>query len=251
MAHGQGIEPLAGRPTVKLERVTLACLAPLSMFSPDVYARLRAQLPNSVKLVAVTKTRAIAELEAAYGAGVRDFAESRVQEALPKIEALEHLPGLRWHFIGPLQGNKARKVVEHFDWIHSVHNLALAQRLDRLMGEMGRYPQTLLQVKLLPDDRKGGWTQEQLQTDLKELITLAKPVQGLMTILPFGLSPAERLTAFENTAHLAQWLRENSPWPLPELSMGMSGDYPEAVAAGATMVRLGTILFGDRPSTLK
>jgi pyridoxal phosphate enzyme (YggS family) len=217
------------------------------MFSPTVYSEIASQLPASVKLIAVTKTKAIADIEAAYGAGIRDFAESRVQESLPKIEALSGLTDIQWHFIGRLQGNKARKVVEHFTWIHSVDQLTLAQRLDRLAQELNRTPNVLLQVKLLPDDKKTGWTPTELRDDLPELQTLKfLNIRGLMTILPLGLTPTDRQATFQATTDLAHQLTQDFGLNLAELSMGMSQDYPQAIAAGATMIRLGSVLFGDR-----
>lgn len=222
-------------------------LKPLPMFSPTVYSQIAAHLPASVKLIAVTKTKAIADIEAAYGAGLRDFAESRVQEALPKIEALSHLTDITWHFIGRVQGNKARRVVENFAWIHAVDHLALAQRLDRLAQELALAPNLLLQVKPLPDENKTGWTPAQLARELPELQTLKfLNIRGLMTILPLGLTPPQRQAAFQTTTDLAHRLSQEFGLNLSELSMGMSQDYPQAIAAGATMIRLGTVLFGDR-----
>lgn len=217
------------------------------MFSPSVYSEITAHLPSTVRLIAVTKTKAIADIEAAYGVGLRDFAESRIQEALPKIKALAGYGDINWHFIGRLQGNKARRVVENFTWIHSVDNLAMAARLDRIAGELGQCPRALLQVKMLPDDNKSGWTKEELTVDLPKLAPLTNlQITGLMTILPLGLTPNERQQTFQQVQALAAEISHHSPLKLTELSMGMSGDYGQAVAAGATMVRLGTILFGDR-----
>lgn len=217
------------------------------MFSPSVYSEIITTLPPTVRLIAVTKTKAIADIEAAYGEGLRDFAESRIQEALPKIEALANYKDINWHFIGRLQGNKARKVVENFAYIHSIDNLPIAVRLDSIAGELEKYPQALLQVKLLPDENKSGWTKEELNVDLPQLELLKNlKITGLMTILPLGLSSGDRQLTFTQLKNLAEEISHHSTLELRELSMGMSGDYPEAIAAGATMIRLGTILFGDR-----
>ncbi|MBE9175315.1 YggS family pyridoxal phosphate-dependent enzyme [Synechocystis salina LEGE 06155] len=217
------------------------------MFSPSVYSEIITTLPPSVRLVAVTKTKAIADIEAAYGAGIRDFAESRIQEALPKIEVLASYKDINWHFIGRLQSNKARKVVENFAYIHSIDNLAIAARLDHIAGELGKHPQGLLQVKLRQDENKSGWTKEALSIDLPQLELFRNlKICGLMTILPLGLSPGDRQQTFAELKGLAEEISHTHNLSLTELSMGMSGDYLEAVAAGATMVRLGTILFGDR-----
>ncbi len=208
---------------------------------------VQSSLPTSVKLIAVSKTVPSEVLRLAYEAGLRDFAESRVQEALPKQTELADLTDICWHFIGHLQANKARKVIEHFTWIHSVHSLALAQRLDQLAIALERHPQICLQVKLLPDEHKSGWNPDQLRQDLPILETLTQiNIQGLMTILPLGLTTEERFQAFQALDTLRRSLSQTSSLALPELSMGMSNDYPEALQAGATMVRLGSLLFGDR-----
>ncbi|MBD2101085.1 YggS family pyridoxal phosphate-dependent enzyme [Leptolyngbya sp. FACHB-261] len=211
---------------------------------------IQAQLPPQVRLIAVSKQVSLEKMRLAYAAGVRDFGESQVQEVAHKHSALSDLPGIRWHLIGHLQSNKVRPAIELFDWIHSVDDLKLAQRLDRLAGELGKTPKVCLQVKLLPDPNKYGWEVDALLQDLK-LLNQCQHLQilGLMTILPFGLAAEEALRAFEQARELADRIRGLAlpQIQMQELSMGMSGDYPQAVAAGATMVRLGTILFGDRP----
>jgi len=213
------------------------------------WQQLRAAVPSHVKIVAVSKTFSPEAVRAAYAAGARDFGESRLQEALPKQAALQDLPEIRWHFIGHLQGNKAKKALTHFDWIHTCDSLKLAQRLDRLAGEMGKSPGVFLQVKPLPDPDKYGWSLEQLQTELSALDRCEQlSVRGLMTILPRSLSPEQLATAFTQVRDLAARIR-TSQWQhlsMEELSMGMSGDYSAAIAAGATMIRLGRVLFGDR-----
>lgn len=219
---------------------------PINPLGEQIQA-IQAGLPASVKLIAVSKTVPSEVLRVAYEAGLRDFAESRVQEALPKQAELADLTDICWHFIGHLQGNKARKVIEHFPWIHSVHSLELAQRLNQLAIALERHPQICLQVKLLPDEHKSGWHPDQLRQDLPILETLTQiKIQGLMTILPLGLSTEERLHTFQALDTLRRSLIQTSSLTLPELSMGMSNDYPEAIRAGATMVRLGSLLFGDR-----
>ncbi|MEJ1931115.1 YggS family pyridoxal phosphate-dependent enzyme [Nostoc sp. NIES-2111] len=211
--------------------------------------QIQASLPPSVRLIAVTKQMPTEVIRAAYAAGIRDFGENRIQEAASKQAELLDLPDITWHFIGHLQTNKAKKALEQFDWIHSVDNLKLAQRLDQLGQELGVKPQVCLQVKILPDPNKSGWTIPELLVDLPAL-DLCKnlQIQGLMTIPPFGLNDAEISYVFNSTCKLAKEIAEQ-PWThiqMNELSMGMSGDYQLAVQAGATMVRLGTILFGKR-----
>ena len=207
---------------------------------------IRQTLPESVCLVAVTKQVGVAELRAAYAAGVRDFGENQVQEAEFKQSQLQDLKDITWHLIGHLQSNKAKKALELFTWIHSCDSLALAQRLDRLAGEMHKSPQICLQVKLLPDPNKYGWEEADLWQDLPALAECSHlKIQGLMTILPLGLTPTEISHTFTRLKELAAKINQQGILSLQHLSMGMSQDYPLAVAAGATMIRLGTTIFGD------
>ncbi|MEH2035220.1 YggS family pyridoxal phosphate-dependent enzyme [Nostoc sp.] len=210
---------------------------------------IRSSLPTSVKLIAVSKQVSAQAIRSAYNAGIRDFGESRIQEAASKQAELQDLPDITWHFIGHLQGNKAKKAIEQFPWIHSVDNLKLAQRLDQLAQQLGVSPQVCLQVKILPDPNKSGWSVPELLADLPTLNQYKNlQIQGLMTIPPSGLNDSEILSVFNRNRELAKEIQEQN-WShikMQHLSMGMSGDYELAVQAGATMVRLGTILFGDR-----
>ena len=213
--------------------------------------QIRQTLPDSVRLLAVTKQVSIDSMRAAYDAGVRDFAENRVQEAEAKQAQLHDLTDITWHLIGHLQSNKAQKALECFQWIHSIDDLKLAQRLNRLAAPLPQKPQSLLQVKLLPDPNKYGWSVAELMHDLSTLNQCEDlRIQGLMTILPYGLTSTEATTAFQQIQTLANTIRQqNLPHiQMQVLSMGMSNDYRFAVQAGATMVRLGRILFGDRPA---
>ena len=211
---------------------------------------IRSQLPPHVRLLAVTKQVNVEAMRAAYDEGIRDFAENRLQEALTKQEQLQNLPDISWHFIGHLQTNKAKKVLQHFTWIHSCDNLKLAQRLNRLAGELSLNPKTLLQVKILQDPNKYGWNKDALWDDLSVLDQCKNlQIRGLMTILPLGLSESDILEAFEQASALARKIEQQnwSNLKMQQLSMGMSGDYHLAVAAGTTMVRLGRAIFGERP----
>lgn len=212
-------------------------------------ATVRDQLPAGVRLIAVTKQVPVDAMREAYLAGVRDFAESRLQEAEAKIAQLKDLPDLNWHLIGHLQSNKAKKALEQFQWIHSCDNLKLAQRLNRLATELSLKPNVCLQVKVVPDPDKFGWSIPELLADLPELDQCtALQIRGLMTILPLGLSPQESLQVFDRTRELALKIGQQN-WSnlhMQELSMGMSDDYLLAVQAGATQVRLGRIIFGER-----
>ncbi|MBD2498040.1 YggS family pyridoxal phosphate-dependent enzyme [Nostoc sp. FACHB-280] len=212
-------------------------------------ANIRPTLPSSVRLIAVSKQVPAEMIRLAYNAGIRDFGESRIQEAASKQAQLQDLSDITWHLIGHLQSNKAKKALELFEWIHSVDNLKLAQRLNQLAQQLGVSPKVCLQVKILPDPQKSGWTVPELLADLGELNQCQfLQIQGLMTIPPLGLTEAEILNVFNSTYDLAKQIQlQNLPnIQMRELSMGMSGDYQLAVQAGATMVRLGTILFGDR-----
>ncbi|MEG3940942.1 MULTISPECIES: YggS family pyridoxal phosphate-dependent enzyme [unclassified Microcoleus] len=210
---------------------------------------IRQHLPESVRLIAVTKQVSTDAIREAYGAGIRDFGESKVQETVEKQNQLQDLPGINWHLIGHLQANKAAKALEHFQWIHSVDNLKLAARLDRIAGEQSCSREVCLQVKMLPDPDKYGWTVPELLADLPELNKCQNlKIQGLMTIPPLGLDEAQILELFNSTRELANKIQQqNLPHiQMQQLSMGMSGDYHLAIQAGATMIRLGTSLFGSR-----
>lgn len=222
---------------------------PLSGSISDRITQLRLSLPASVRLIAITKQVSLAAMREAYAAGVRDFGESRVQEAEMKQAQLQDLPDITWHLIGHLQMNKAKKAVQLFEWIHSVDSLKLAQRLNQIAMACDLKPHVCLQVKLAPDPDKFGWHGPELMADLAALNDCtALDIRGLMSILPLGLTDAEALSIFQQTRALAQTIQQQnwSNLKLQELSMGMSGDYLLAVQAGATMIRLGRILFGDR-----
>ncbi len=210
---------------------------------------IRQQLPESVRLIAVTKQVPTEAIREAYDAGIRDFGESKVQETAEKQSQLQDLPDINWHLIGHLQSNKAALALEHFQWIHSVDSLKLAARLSRLAGEMSRSPQVFLQVKMLPDPDKYGWSVPELLADLPELNKCEQlKIQGLMTIPPLGLDDLQILELFNSTRELADQIQQqNLPHiKMQQLSMGMSGDYHLAIQAGATMVRVGQTLFGSR-----
>jgi len=221
----------------------------LSRTITERIAAVRQQLPETVRLVAVTKQVSVAAMREAYAAGIRDFGESRLQEAATKQSQLSDLPDITWHLIGHLQTNKAKKALEHFQWIHSVDSLKLAQLLDRFAANASTPPQVCLQVKLLPDPNKYGWNVENLFADLPALNECQNiQIRGLMAIPPMELSESATLALFENTRELAAKIQQQnwSRLQMAELSMGMSEDYHLAVQAGATTIRLGSCLFGSR-----
>lgn len=215
----------------------------------DRITQICQQLPDTVRLIAVTKQVGITAMREAYSAGVRNFGENRVQEAINKQAQLQDLSGIIWHLIGHLQTNKVRKALQHFHWIHSVDSLKLAQYLDQVAGELALKPKICLQVKIAPDPDKYGWNREQLLEDLPQLNQLNNlEIKGLMTILPLGLDGAENLYLFKQVDQLAQYIKQEN-WSnikMQELSMGMSADYLSAIQAGSTMIRLGQMIFGER-----
>ena len=200
---------------------------------------------HPVRIVGVTKTHGPEAVRAAVAAGLLDVGENRVQEALQKQEALEDVQ-VEWHLIGTLQRNKARQVVGRFGLIHSIDRIDLAAELNRRLTG-GEPPQrVLLQVNCSAESQKGGVQPEELPALLDELAGLDRlEVLGLMTMSAFTEDQAEQRRAFRLLRELRD-AAERSGHGLPELSMGMSGDYPVAVEEGATMIRLGTVLFGER-----
>ena len=216
---------------------------------------LRRRLPPGVTLLAVSKGQSPEAVAQAWAAGQRRFGESRFQEAAPKIAVLrQRCPDSEWHFIGQLQANKVRPVVKTFGWIHSLDRIQLAQRLDRIAGEEGRRPQVLLQVKLRPDPGKVGFSPEQVSRHLSTLVRLSHlRLRGLMTMAPQGLEPEQLHLLFSDCRQLALQLKARLPAEAArdfnQLSMGMSRDWPQAVAAGSTIVRIGNGIFGPRPSS--
>ncbi len=216
---------------------------------PQQIDLIQQKIPPNVRLIAVSKQISVSAIRIAYNCGIRDFAENRLQEAIAKQEQLQDLSDICWHFIGHIQTKKARKVLEHFSWIHSLDSLKLAKKLNTLAAELSVSPQILLQVKILPDPNKYGWEVPELLAALPELNSCDYlNIQGLMAILPLGLSPEQTLSAFTETRKVAETIQQQqwSNLAMNELSMGMSGDYLLAIKAGATMVRLGTIIFGQR-----
>jgi pyridoxal phosphate enzyme (YggS family) len=199
-----------------------------------------------VTLVAVSKTVAAERVRAAVEAGMTLFGENRVQEALAKVP---EVPGARWHLVGPLQSNKARRAIEAFDMIETLDSVGLAQRLDRIAGELGRASMpVLLQVNVDRDAAKSGFAPDELEAAIADIRGLARlDVRGLMTIGREVARPEDARATFAGLRELGERLRGTWPGLGPELSMGMSDDYPVAVEEGATIVRVGRALFGERP----
>lgn len=208
--------------------------------------------PASVQLVAVSKTVSADRLVAAVAAGLTLLGENRVQEAESKAP---HVAGARWHLIGPLQSNKARRAVALFETIESVDSLELARRLDRLAGEIALAPRAMpaalgiyLQVNVDRDAAKAGFLPEALEAELPALAGLSNlSLLGLMTVGRLTGSPEEARPTFVRLRELSVRLRAEMPTLGAGLSMGMSDDYTVAVEEGATLIRLGRALFGQRP----
>jgi pyridoxal phosphate enzyme (YggS family) len=199
---------------------------------------------HGVRIVAVTKTHGPEAVRAALAAGIREVGENRVQEALQKQEALLDV-SVEWHLVGTLQRNKAKHAAGRFVLIHSVDRADLAAELDRRVVPGDRQP-ILVQVNCSAEPQKGGVEPASLPMLLDQLRILERiEVQGLMTMSALTDDRAEQRRAFRLLRELRD-ASERSGHRLPELSMGMSGDYPIAVEEGATMIRLGTILFGER-----
>ena len=199
---------------------------------------------HPVRIVAVTKTHGPEAVRAAVAAGLEDVGENRVQEALQKQDGLQDIR-VRWHLVGTLQRNKARHAAGRFVLIHSVDRTDLARELDR-RAPPGSRQAVLVQVNCSNELQKGGVMPDALPGVLNELRALERlELRGLMTMSALTDDTAEQRRAFRLLRELRD-AAERSEHSLPELSMGMSGDYPTAVEEGATMIRLGTVLFGER-----
>jgi|YNPNPStandDraft_1061719.scaffolds.fasta_scaffold00028_11 pyridoxal phosphate enzyme (YggS family) len=203
--------------------------------------------PQEVRLVAVTKTVDLGRLKEAVAYGQTHFGENYLQEAKAKITALGE--GLTWHFIGHLQSNKAKAAVEFFHLIHSVDRLKLAQALEEAAARRGKVQDILLQVNLAGEKTKSGAAVGDVPDLLKEIRKMPHlRVLGLMILPPWLPDPEKVRPYFRALRELRDKLREDGvAGELPELSMGMSGDFEVAVEEGATLVRIGTAIFGERP----
>ena len=213
-------------------------------------ARRAGRDPGEVRLVAVSKTHDAEAVRELALAGQRDFGESYVQEALAKQEALRDVEGLRWHFIGGLQTNKARFVAGAFHLVHSVDSLRLAQALHKRAVAAQTVQKVLVQVNLAGEAQKRGTglgAAKDLALKVAGLAGLG--LSGLMVMPPFADDPEASRPCFKALRELRDRLSRETGMPLPELSMGMTGDFVQAVEEGATLVRVGTRIFGERPGS--
>ena len=205
------------------------------------YLQIKKQLPLNVNLLAVSKGFSTQEIQIINNQGQNDFGESRFQEAIEKQILLEDFKNIKWHFIGRIQTNKIRKIVQNFEYIHSIDSYEKLLKISNIAFEEKRNPIVMLQVKLSDDPNKGGFIPEILLekwSQIKELKSIK--IKGLMTINPKGLSSKENIKLFKKCRNLADSLK------LQDCSMGMSTDWEEAVEAGSTWIRVGSIIFGNR-----
>lgn len=211
----------------------------------DAAAREARRDPAEVRLLAVSKTFPAGAIRELYDAGVRAFGESRIPELEAKAAAL---PGdIEWHFIGRLQSNKARKAVRLAKMIHSVDSPELLERLDRVAGEEGVRPQVLLEVNVSGEETKAGVPPAELEPLARSAAACANlDFRGFMTMAPFEADPLRVAAIFEMMQLLRNELERKIDRKLPELSMGMSGDFEIAARHGSTLVRVGTRIFGAR-----
>lgn len=199
---------------------------------------------GEVTLIAVSKTRSPEEVREAFRCGIRHFGENRIQEALPKIEtaAVDAV----WHLVGHLQSNKANKAAQAFDWVQSIDKPATAQKLGRYARELGRTLKVLIEVNTSGEASKNGIAPQGVEALAQALAAVGglQPL-GLMTIGPWGGTEAENRRAFALLRSIRDRLQQQFPG-YQELSMGMSADFEQAILEGATMVRIGSALFGPR-----
>jgi hypothetical protein len=208
------------------------------------YEARYARSPGSVALIAVSKRQPVSAIEGAFAAGQRAFGENYVQEALEKIAALATLP-IEWHFIGPLQGNKTAEVAANFSWVHTIDRMRIAERLNNQRPAHLPPLNVLIQINVSGEESKHGIVADALPALAAEVARLPRlKLRGLMALPAPSTEFAVQRAAFAQLTELAR----TSPVPMDTLSMGTSDDFEAAIAEGATMVRLGTVLFGPRSS---
>ena len=226
------------------------------MFVAENLERVRGQITqaaakagrsaNDVELVAITKTHPAERVREAVDAGHTLFGESRVQEARAKIPELPS--NLRWHFVGHLQKNKIRHALPLFELFHGVDSLALAQEINRIAAEEGMHPRILLEINVAEEGSKFGFKPKSLRAEMESLLTLPRlSIEGLMCIPPLADEAEASRKYFVQLRELRDSLEKEFDLTLPHLSMGMTNDFPVAVEEGATLVRVGTAIFGERP----
>ena len=213
----------------------------------DAAAKRAGRDPAEVEIIAVTKTHGADVVKEAWDAGLAIVGENKVQEAAWKKPA--SVTGPLWHLIGHLQGNKVRPALELFDFIHSVDSLKLIERIETIAEDMGAEPHILLEVNVSGEKSKSGMKPDEAASCVEAILARCGRItlEGLMTMAPFSENPEDARPYFRALRELRDRLEVQFGIRLPRLSMGMSGDYEVAVEEGATWVRLGTVLFGERP----
>ena len=203
------------------------------------------RLADDVELVAITKTHPAEKVREAVEGGQTLFGESRVQEARAKIPELSS--NIRWHFVGHLQKNKVRQALPLFEMIHSIDSLALAQDINRIAQEEGLHPRALLEVNVAGEGSKFGFAPDKLREQMEELLALPRlSIEGLMCIPPLATEAEDSRKFFVQVRELRDSLTKEFGVKLPQLSMGMTQDFPIGIEEGATLVRVGTAIFGER-----
>ena len=205
------------------------------------FLKIKSKIPSHVNILAVSKGFKSQEIKTIQNIGQNDFGESKFQEAFEKQLILKDLKQINWHFIGRIQSNKIRKIVQNFRYIHSVDSFEKLQKISNISYEENKNPLIMLQVKFSDDPTKGGFNPELLKLKWREIQELKNiRLTGLMTINPKGLSSKRNLELFKKCRTLADSLQ------LKDCSMGMSRDWQEAIDAGSTWLRLGSLIFGER-----
>ena len=200
---------------------------------------------DDIELVAITKTHDAERVREAVDGGQQLFGESRVQEARAKIPELPSV--LRWHFVGHLQKNKIRHALPLFEFFHSVDSLALGQEMNRIANEEGMHPRVLLEVNVAGEGSKFGFKPETVRAEMESLLALPRlSIEGLMIIPPLAEEAEASRSFFAQLRELRDSLEKEFDLKLPQLSMGMTNDFMVAVEEGATLVRVGTAIFGER-----
>jgi len=212
-------------------------------------ARQTGRQPQDVRLIAISKTLPQGAIAAAVDAGQFEFGENTVQEALTKQPTFQNQP-ITWHFIGHLQSNKAKYIPGNFQWLHSLDSVKLAARLARLLREKNATLNALIEINITRDPKKHGIAPEELMPLVEQLLKEelnGLNLRGLMAMGPYPAQEKEMRAAFAAVRQLRDECINHFALPrFTELSMGMSGDYAEAIREGATMVRIGTAIFGER-----
>lgn len=202
---------------------------------------------QNILILAVSKTQNTEQILEAYNAGLHDFGENYLQEAINKILKLQEYR-LTWHYIGHLQGNKCKKIAYFFDWVHTINRCDIAKKLNSACNEYQKFLNICLQVNLFDEPQKSGISCSKLDKLIQTIQTLPHlKLKGLMTILPISFNPQEQLQAFQRLADLKEQFNQKYKLTMDTLSMGMSGDYIQAIQAGSTIIRLGQAIFGARP----